>query len=97
MDDLFKNMNEEPATRSQARKEVANLDSISELKNKLALVIEKVKTLKQEKTNLETRVMELESRLAEKDEELSMASSDKLSIKDQITVLLNELETIETN
>ena len=97
MDKLFKDINEEPDTKSQSRKEGSKLDSISGLKSKLGLVIEKVKSLKQEKTNLETRVMELESRLTEKDEELSMASSDKLTIKDQITVLLNELETIETN
>ncbi|MFC1549245.1 hypothetical protein ACFL4R_00005, partial [Nitrospirota bacterium] len=62
-----------------------------------SLVIEKVKSLKQEKASLETRVQELEKRLAEMDEEIRMVSSDKLSIKDQITDLLNELETIETS
>lgn len=97
MDKLFKDMEEETGNSSQANKEVSRLDSVKELNNKLALVIDKVKSLKQEKTNLEERVRELESRLAEKDEELRTVSSDKLSIKDQITDLLNELETIEAN
>ena len=72
------------------------MDSIKELQGKLALVIEKVKSLKNEKSRLEVRVTELESTLAEKDDELRTLSSDKLSIKDQITELLNELEAIET-
>jgi chromosome segregation ATPase len=96
MDKLFKDLGEEPKPKSQAKKEDPGLDSISELKNKLALVIEKVKSLKQEKADLETRVRELESLLDDRDEELRMVSSDKLSIKDQIADLLNELETIET-
>lgn len=96
MDKLFKDLDDEPTT-VPAEKESTHLDSISELKGKLALVIEKVKSLKEEKTRLEARVHELESYLTEKDEELRMASSDKISIRDQITDLLNELEAIETN
>lgn len=72
------------------------MDSISELKDNLALVIDKVKSLKEEKARLEARVRELESHLTERDEELQMASSDKITIRDQITDLLNELEAIET-
>jgi chromosome segregation ATPase len=97
MEKLFKDMDKEPDTSSQSKKEDSGLDSIRELKNKLALVIEKVKTLKQEKASLETRVQELEHRLEDKEKELQMVSSDKLSIKDQITDLLNELDTIEAN
>jgi len=97
MDRLFKDLDEIPVSTSQPTKEDSTLDSVNELKNKLSLVIEKVKSLKQEKTTLEQRVRQLESRLAEKDEELRAVSSDKLSIRDQITDLLNELETIETN
>jgi len=95
MDKLFKDMNEEPDTSVQ--RESSQLDSISELKAKLALVIDKVKSLKEENTSLSARVRELESYLTEKDEELRMASYDKVTIRDQINDLLNELESIETS
>ena len=91
MPSLFDDMDDAPETGSP--KEDASMDSVTELKNKMALVIEKVKTLKEDKTRLEARVQELEGMLAAKDSELSF---DKDSIKDQINDLLNELETIET-
>ena len=99
MGKLFKDLEEEPtvsAKKPAAGKESASLDSIKELQGKLTLVIDKVKSLKNEKSRLEARVVELESALAERDEELKAFSSDKLNIKDQITDLLNELESIET-
>jgi uncharacterized coiled-coil protein SlyX len=52
--------------------------------------------LKEDNTTLEARVRELESRLAEKEDELRLLSSEKSNIREQISDLLNELETIET-
>ncbi len=80
-----------------APKEVLPVDSINDLKSKLSLVIDKVKSLKDEKLRLEVKVNELEELLKTKDEEIMLVSSDKINIKDQITELLNELEAIETS
>lgn len=86
----------EPSPPGVSRKEDKPLDSVNDLRNKLALVIEKVKLLKDEKSKLEVRVQELESQLALKEKEVREIAFDKVSIKDQINDLLNELETIET-
>lgn len=85
------------ALSKQAKKEDGALDPIIELKSKLALVIEKVKSLKDEKARLENRVQELEGLLAKKDGEIEAASMDKHNIKEQINDLLNELESIQLN
>lgn len=65
------------------------------VEEKIALVIEKVKSLKQEKSVLETRNMELEQALLAKEEEIGRLASEKTAIKDQIEHLLRELETFE--
>lgn len=81
----------------QVKKEDGALDPIVELKGKLALVIEKVKSLKEEKIRLESRVLELEGMLSKKDAEIKAASMDKHNIREQINELLNELESIQLN
>ena len=98
---LFKDLEEEEKTqpdlnKKAASKEVSPMDPVNDLKNKLALVIDKVKSLKDEKLRLETKVQELEGLLKAKEDELLTVSSDKINIKDQITELLDELEAIET-
>lgn len=100
MGKLFKDLEDEAQPDlidKAAPKEVLPVDSISDLKNKLSLVIDKVKSLKDEKTRLEAKVEELEGLLKSKEDELIEASSDKINIKDQISELLDELEAIETS
>lgn len=62
---------------------------------KIAFAVEKVKTLKEEKNNLEKRIQELEGALRLKDQEIERLNGEKGSIKKQIEGLLGELESIE--
>ncbi|BCB96653.1 hypothetical protein JZK55_15750 [Dissulfurispira thermophila] len=61
---------------------------------KIAIAVEKVRSLKEEKERLEKRVKELEDALRLKDIEIERLGMEKSSIKNQIEDLLNELETI---
>jgi predicted nuclease with TOPRIM domain len=82
-----------PASGNQ---EEVPVDRLKDLETKISNAIEKVKSLKQENTALQSRVRELEDLVAEKDAELRDISSEKSLIKGQILDLLDELETIET-
>lgn len=80
------------------------MERLKDLDVKIASAINKVKQLKEEKTLLESQVSALQKKLAEtedrllqKDEEIRLISSEKLTIKDQIEDLLNELESIEVS
>jgi chromosome segregation ATPase len=77
------------------RKEVAPLEKLKILEEKIATTIERVKTLKEEKVLLEKRIKELEGLLNEKNQEVEQLRSEKSLVKSQIEGLLNELETIE--
>jgi chromosome segregation ATPase len=102
MQRLFDDMPSEEAPEPQrtnirkAKEEATSLERLKDLEAKIAGAISKVKTLKEDNTTLEARVRELESRLAEKEDELRLLSSEKSNIREQISDLLNELETIET-
>lgn len=71
------------------------MERLKDLDTKIAEAIGKVKALKEENAALEARVRELESILLKKEKELRSLSSEKVTIKDQIAELLNELESIE--
>lgn len=71
------------------------MNKLKDLDKKIALAVEKVKTLKEDKSALERRVHELESMLNEKNAELDELNSDRTSIRGQINDLLSELEAIE--
>lgn len=77
------------------RKEVTPLERLKNLEDKITGAIEKVKTLKEEKTTLERRIKELELRLKEKDIEIESLKAEKTAIKSQVEGLLDELDTLE--
>src|SRR4030042_6042123 len=77
------------------KKEAMPLEKLKSLENKIATAIERVKTLKEEKTNMERKIKELEGLLNEKNQEVDQLRSEKTVIKSQIEALLNEVETIE--
>jgi len=77
------------------KKEVTPLDRLKNLEDKIAGAIEKVKTLKEEKTALERTIKELEAKLADKDRDLEKLQSEKIAIKSQVEGLLNELDSLE--
>jgi septal ring factor EnvC (AmiA/AmiB activator) len=77
-------------------REVSPLDRLKNLEEKITAAVERVKTLKEEKTLLERKVRDLERLLNEKSEEIEALRSEKSSIGNQISELLSELEAIES-
>ena len=77
------------------RKEAGPLERLKNLEQRISTVIERVKTLKEEKAIKEKRIRELERLLDEKNQEIELLRSEKNSIRDQVESLLNELETID--
>lgn len=71
------------------------MDRLKSLEEKIAAAVEKVKTLKEEKTVLERSNRELQTLLDEKSQELETLKAEKTSIRGQVEELLNELETLE--
>lgn len=62
---------------------------------KIAYAVEKVKTLREEKTGLEKKITELEDIVAARDREIEKLASEKADIKKQIEDLFNELEALD--
>jgi len=79
------------------KKEVSPVEKLKILEDKIATTIERVKTLKEEKSLMERRIKELEGLLNEKNQELEQLRSEKSTVKSQIEGLLNELETLESD
>jgi len=73
------------------------VEKLKILEDKIATTIERVKTLKEEKSLMERRIKELEGLLNEKNQELEQLRSEKSTVKSQIEGLLNELETLESD
>lgn len=71
------------------------MDRLKDLEEKIALAINKVRVIKEEKTALEQRMRDLEARLTEKDREIETLLSEKTAIRDQIGELIDELEGLE--
>jgi chromosome segregation ATPase len=83
------------ADSSKIYREVQPLDRLKNLEEKITAAVERVKALKEEKTDLEKKVRKLEALLDEKNQEVESLKSEKSSIGIQLEELLNELETIE--
>jgi predicted nucleic acid-binding Zn-ribbon protein len=75
-------------------KEDKPLEKLKSLEDKISTAIERVKTLKEDKSLLERRIKELEKLLDEKNQELEQLRTDKGAIKGQLEALLNEIETL---
>lgn len=67
------------------------------VEDKISQVIEKVRSLKEEKNALEKRNIVLQEALRAKDEEIERLSAEKAAVKEQIEGLLRELENFELN
>jgi chromosome segregation ATPase len=80
---------------SKIYREVQPLDRLKNLEEKITAAVERVKALKEEKTDLEKKIKKLEALLDEKNQEVESLKSEKSSIGIQLEELLNELETIE--
>ena len=90
----------EPSDRQEGRssdliKEVVAVDRLKNLEEKIALAVDRVKALKEEKISLERKIKELETVLDEKNQEIESLRNEKTSIKSQVEELLEELETLE--
>jgi len=70
------------------------VEILKTFEEKIAVAVEKVKTLKEEKNSLEKRVEDLEDAIRLKDQEIERLTLEKLSVKNQIEDLLNELDSV---
>ncbi len=64
------------------------------IEQKIAQAVEKVKSLKEEKEVLESRVAALEQELRQKDTEIARLVAEKEDVKGQIEGLLDELDNL---
>ncbi|TAN42459.1 MAG: cell division protein ZapB [Nitrospirae bacterium] len=81
--------------QAPVKKEGLPLDRLKNLEEKINAVVERVKTLKEEKVLLERKIADLETMLNVKNQEIETLKSEKSSIGSQIQGLLDELNTIE--
>ena len=65
------------------------------VEEKIAQVIEKVRSLKEEKSAVEKRNTDLEEALMAKEQEIERLSNEKTAIKTQIEDLIKELDGFE--
>jgi FtsZ-binding cell division protein ZapB len=77
------------------KKEAMPLDKLRSLEDKISVAIERVKTLKEEKTLTDRKIKELEGILDEKNQEVEQLRAEKNLIKSQLEALLGEIETLE--
>lgn len=71
------------------------MELLKTFEEKIAYAVEKVKALKEEKTNLEKKIREFENIIKSKDHEIEKITSEKTAVKTQIEALLKELDSIE--
>jgi uncharacterized protein involved in exopolysaccharide biosynthesis len=62
--------------------------------DKIALALDKVRGLKDERDTLEKRLNELEKTAAAKDQEIEKLKAEKTTARQQLEDFLNELESI---
>jgi len=77
------------------KKEAMPLDKLRSLEDKISVAIERVKTLKEEKSLTDKKIRDLERMLDEKNQEVELLRSEKNLIKSQLEALLGEIETLE--
>ena len=65
------------------------------VEEKISQVIDKVRSLKEEKNSVEKRNLELEETLLAKNLEIERMAAEKVAVKQQIEDLLRELESFE--
>ena len=76
-------------------KEVAPVDRLINLEEKIATAVDRVKALKEDKIYLERKIRELEALLGDKNREVESLKNEKTLIKSQVEELLGELENLE--
>lgn len=71
------------------------MDTLKAFEDKIALAVEKVKALKDDKAVLVKKIQELEGALEAKDQEIAKLSAEKSAIKGQIEGLLSAVESLD--
>jgi chromosome segregation ATPase len=79
----------------EKNREVLPLERLKNLEEKIAVAVERVKALKEEKNLLEKKLREYEDMLNEKNQEIEAMKSEKSSIGTQLEELLTELDTLQ--
>lgn len=80
--------------RTIAKENSMNYTTPTTIEQKIVQAVEKVKSLKEEKEVLETRVAALEQELRQKDADIARLASEKEDVKGQIEGLLDELDNL---
>jgi septal ring factor EnvC (AmiA/AmiB activator) len=75
--------------------EEASVEILKTFEEKISYAVERVRALKEENTNLELKIMELEEALKSKDQEIERLNADKSSVRTQIEELMKVLELME--
>lgn len=71
------------------------MEVLKAFEEKIAMAVERVKNLKEEKLALEKRIKELENIIMSKDIEIEKLTTEKTTIRAQIEDMLAELEAVE--
>ncbi len=71
------------------------MEIVKALEEKISYVVEKVKDLKEEKSMLQQKIIQLEDIIKIKDRELEQLTNEKATVKGQIEDLLKELDSME--
>ncbi|MFA5353184.1 MAG: cell division protein ZapB [Thermodesulfovibrionales bacterium] len=71
------------------------MEILKTFEEKISYAVERVRALKEENTNLELKIMELEEALKSKDQEIERLNADKSSVRTQIEELMKVLELME--
>lgn len=71
------------------------MEIVKALEEKISYVVEKVKDLKEEKSMLQQKIIQLEDIIKIKDREIEQLNTEKTTVKEHIEDLLKELDSME--
>ncbi len=71
------------------------MEIVKALEEKISFVVEKVKELKEEKSMLQQKIIQLEDIIKSKDREIEQLNAEKVMVKGQIEDLLKELDSMD--
>lgn len=71
------------------------MEIVKALEEKISYVVEKVKDLKEEKSMLQQKIIQLEDIIKIKDREIEQLNTEKATVKENIEDLLKEIDSME--
>ncbi len=71
------------------------MERLKNLEEKISIIVEKAKRLKEEREEMNRKVDELANLLGQKDNEIETLKSEKVHITEQIESLLNDIDNLD--